>query len=65
MLAALLAHTDLLSLRPTEATPAALAALADVGLDTTDIVTAAQLIGFVHFQLRVAAGLALIGEAAS
>ena len=62
MLAALLAHTDLLTTRPAEATRDDLAALHAAGLDTTDVVTAAQLVAFVNFQLRVAAGLALLGE---
>jgi uncharacterized protein YciW len=61
VLAALLVHTDLLTEHPAEATRDDLAALHAVGLDTTDIVTAAQLIAFVNFQLRVAAGLALLG----
>ena len=62
VLAALLAHTDLLTTRPAEATRDDLAALHAAGLDTTDVVTAAQLIAFLNFQLRVAAGLALLGE---
>lgn len=61
VLVALLAHTDLVTTRPAEATRDDLAALQAAGLDPTDIVTAAQLIAFVHFQLRVAAGLALLG----
>lgn len=61
VLAALLVHTDLLTEHPAEATRDDLAALHAVGLDTTDIVVAAQLIAFVNFQLRVAAGLALLG----
>jgi uncharacterized protein YciW len=62
VLAALLAHTDLLTTRPADATRADLAALHAAGLDTTDIVTASQLIAFVNFQLRVAAGLGLLAE---
>jgi uncharacterized protein YciW len=61
VLAALLTHTDLLTTHPADATRDDLAALHAAGLDTTDIVTAAQLIAFANFQLRVAAGLALLG----
>jgi uncharacterized protein YciW len=60
VLDALLAHTDLLTSRPADATREDLAALRAAGLDTTDIVTASQLIAFVNFQLRVAAGLELL-----
>ncbi|GAA1279003.1 CMD domain protein [Pseudonocardia aurantiaca] len=60
VLDALLTHTDLLTTRPAEATREDLAALRAFGLDTTDIVTASQLIAFVNFQLRAAAGLELL-----
>lgn len=61
VLAALLAHAELLTTKPAAATPADLQALRDVGLDETDIVTASQLIGFVNYQLRSFAALALLG----
>jgi uncharacterized protein YciW len=62
VLAALLTHADLLTTRPAAATPKDLAALRAVGLDATDVVVASQLIAFVNFQLRVAAGLALLAD---
>ena len=62
MLAALLVHAELLTTKPAAASPADLQALRDVGLDETDIVTASQLIGFVNYQPRAVAGLALLGD---
>lgn len=62
-LAALVAHADLLTTGPAEASPAALNRLSAAGFSTADIVAAGQLIAFVNYQLRVVAGLRLIGEA--
>jgi CMD domain protein len=60
--AAILRHTDLLTLAPADATPAHIAALKAVGLGPRDIVTIAQLISFESFQVRVLAALRLLGE---
>jgi len=57
---ALLRHADMLSLAPIEARPEHLQALADAGLTPAGIVTLSQLIGFVAYQVRVVAGLALL-----
>ncbi|KAK1177184.1 alkylhydroperoxidase domain protein [Streptomyces sp. NBS 14/10] len=59
-LRAILAHADLLVLRPAAATPADLDALAKAGLGAAEIVTVSQLIAYVSFQVRLLAGLALI-----
>ncbi|WP_298925866.1 CMD domain protein [uncultured Ramlibacter sp.] len=64
-LKALLAHTDLLTLRPRDAKPAHLQALRDQGLSDRAIVSLAQLVSYASFQVRLLAGLkALAGEAA-
>ena len=60
--AALLHHTDLLTNEPRAATQAALAELQARGLSARDIVTIAQLIAFLSYQVRVLAGLQLLGE---
>ncbi len=60
--AAILRHTDLLTLEPGEATPAHIAALRSVGLSQRDIVTISQLIAFESFQVRVVATLRLFAE---
>jgi CMD domain protein len=59
-LAAVLAHTDLLTLRPREATPAHLQALRAQGLTERNIVSLSQLIAYVNFQVRLLAGLQLL-----
>ncbi|GAA2328370.1 alkylhydroperoxidase domain protein [Streptomyces cuspidosporus] len=59
-LRAVLAHADLLVLRPAAATPADLDALAKAGLGAAEIITVSQLIAYVSFQVRLLAGLALI-----
>jgi CMD domain protein len=60
--AAILRHTDRLTLAPAEASPAQIADLKAVGLSPRDIVTIAQLITFETFQVRVLAGLRLLAE---
>jgi CMD domain protein len=62
--AALLRHTDLLTNEPHSATPSHLAELQAVDLSTRDIVTIAQLIAFLSFQVRLLAGLQALGGAA-
>jgi CMD domain protein len=59
-LAAALAHTHLLTYRPRDSSPAALQALLDAGWSTTGVVTLSQLVSFLHFQLRVVAGLTVL-----
>jgi CMD domain protein len=56
-LAAALAHAHFLVFHPRDASPGALKALAEAGWSTTDIVTLSQLVAFLTFQIRVAAGL--------
>jgi CMD domain protein len=53
-------HAHLLVFRPREASVAALVRLADAGWSTDGIVTLSQLVSFLAFQLRVAAGLRLL-----
>ncbi|TYL53119.1 CMD domain protein [Agromyces mariniharenae] len=59
-LAAALGHAHLLVFRPRESSAVALATLADAGWSTDGIVTLSQLVSFLAFQLRVAAGLRLL-----
>ncbi|WP_157556536.1 hypothetical protein [Nocardia acidivorans] len=61
VLAAILRHAALVSTAPATATRADIDALSAAGLSERDIVTVAQLIGFVHFQVRLLAGLSLTG----
>jgi CMD domain protein len=63
-LAAALEHTHLLVFRPRESSPAALEALVAAGWSTTGIVTLSQLVAFLAYQLRVAAGLELLAAVA-
>lgn len=62
-LKAILAHADLLVIRPAAATPADLDALRAAGLSAPEIVTISQLIAFTAFHIRVFVGLRLIGGA--
>jgi CMD domain protein len=59
-LSAALAHTHLLTYRPRDASADALQALLDAGWSTTGVVTLSQLVSFLHFQLRVVAGLTVL-----
>ncbi|MTE16649.1 carboxymuconolactone decarboxylase family protein [Nocardia aurantiaca] len=61
VLAAILRHAAQVSTAPASLTRTDIDALAATGLSERDIVTVAQLIGFVHFQARLLAGLELIG----
>jgi alkylhydroperoxidase domain protein/CMD domain protein len=61
-LRAVLRHADLLATQPRWARPDHLQALADAGLSATEIVTLSQVIAFVSFQVRLLAGLALLGN---
>jgi CMD domain protein len=58
---AALRHADLLTLRPADATQADLKALKDAGLTPAGIVSLSQVIAFVNYQLRLAAGLRALG----
>ncbi|WP_106816467.1 CMD domain protein [Microbacterium timonense] len=61
-LAAALVHTHLLTFRPREADDAAQARLLDAGWNPDGIVTLSQLVSFLAFQQRVAAGLRAIAR---
>lgn len=61
-LAAALAHTHLLVVRPREADDAAIAALVAAGWSADGIVTLSQLVAFLAFQQRVITGLRAIQE---
>jgi CMD domain protein len=56
-LSAALEHAHLLLFHPRDASPEALQALIDAGWSTADIVTLSQIVAFLTFQIRVAAGL--------
>ena len=60
--AAVLEHAHLLLLHPRDARAAALARLVEAGWDRPDIVTWSQLVSFVAFQARLAAGLGVLSE---
>jgi alkylhydroperoxidase domain protein/CMD domain protein len=60
-LQSILRHADLLASYPVDATPDHLQALADAGLATVEIVQVSQIVAFISFQVRVIAGLQLIG----
>jgi CMD domain protein len=62
-LAALLDHAKLLATAPAAATPEDIERLEAAGLEPDEIVIASHAIGFVSFQARVVAGLALLAEA--
>lgn len=62
---AIVRHADLLATRPADARPENLQALSDAGLSTAEIVSLSQVIAFVSFQVRVIAGLRLLGATPS
>jgi CMD domain protein len=61
-LAAAFDHAHLLVFHPRDAAPAMLEALLDAGWSTTEIVTLSQIIAFLCFQIRVAAGLRVLAS---
>lgn len=61
-LVAILAHVDLVTLSPKEATRANIEKLTAAGLDDRDIVTLAGLIAFVNYQVLVVAGLKMLRD---
>ncbi|TIN07317.1 MAG: hypothetical protein E5Y59_17260, partial [Mesorhizobium sp.] len=54
-------HADRLTLAPREATRAHVDALREVGVTDADIVRLSELAAFVNYQVRVIAGITLIG----
>lgn len=62
-LAAALEHAHMLVLHPRDAAPGHLQALLDAGWDTQGIVTLSQLVAFLSYQIRVAAGLRVLAAA--
>ena len=62
--AAILQHATLLATEPGKATRADIAALTAAGLSPREIVTLSQTVAFVAYQVRVAAGLALLAQPA-
>jgi len=62
-LAAIARHADLVTLTPAAATEADIRALAQAGLSNPQIVALSELIAFVNFETRVAAGLRLLRSA--
>jgi CMD domain protein len=56
-LSAALAHVHMLVFHPRDASPDALQRLLDAGWSNTGIVTLSQLVAFLAFQIRAAAGL--------
>ncbi|KAB1948324.1 alkylhydroperoxidase domain protein [Brevibacterium linens] len=60
-----LEFAHLLALHPRDARPAHLALLLESGWDEDGIVTLAQLVSFLNFQIRISTGLAALTEPAS
>jgi CMD domain protein len=58
---AALRHADLLTLRPSDATPDDLQALKDAGYTAAGIVSLSQVIAFVSYQVRLVAGFRALG----
>ncbi len=63
-LAAIQRHVDLVTGSPRDATRQDIAALVAAGVAEPDVVRLSQVVAFVNYQLRVVAGLRLIGAAA-
>lgn len=63
-LAAIIRHVDLVTQRPKDATRDDIDTLREAGVAGADIVRLAELIAFINYQIRVAAGLRLLGEIA-
>ena len=62
-LATIARHADLVTLTPSRAEARNIALLAEAGLSNPQIVALSELIAFVNFQTRVAAGLRLLRSA--
>ena len=63
MLAAIVRHTDLITRQPMQATEQHIRLLEQAGLTPAQIIALSELIAFVNFQTRVAAGLRLLRSA--
>lgn len=63
-LAAIVRHTDRVTVRPIDSTAAHITALEDAGLTTPQIVALSELIAFANYHARVHAALALLGAQA-
>ncbi len=61
-LSALIRHVDLVTQAPKDATRDSITALRDAGIAEADMVRLSELIAFINYQIRVAAGLRLLGE---
>jgi len=61
-LPALLAHAEMLTMRPDQATPEAIQALLAIGLAPRDVVMLSQLIAHVNYETRLLAGLRLLEQ---
>src|SRR6266568_9372441 len=61
-LAAIVAHADLLTIAPREATRGRIEALKVAGIEEADIVRLSELAAFVNYQARVIAGLRLLTD---
>ena len=59
-LTAALEHAHMLVLHPRDAAPEHLQALLDAGWSTADIVTLSQVVAFLSYQIRAAAGLRVL-----
>lgn len=59
-LSAALEHAHMLVLHPRDAAPEQLQKLLDAGWNTPEIVTLSQLVAFLSYQMRVAAGLRVL-----
>ena len=62
-MAAILRHVDLVTLSPRDATADDIAILQQAGVAEADIVRLSQVVAFVSYQVRVIAGLRLMGAA--
>ena len=62
-LATIVRHTDLVTSQPVQATEQHIRLLEQAGLNNPQIVALSELIAFVNFQTRVAAGLRLLRSA--
>ena len=60
-LAAILRHTDLVTVRPSAAVAEDIKALAAAGVGEDDIVRLSELAAFVSYQIRLTVGLRLLG----
>ena len=61
-LPALIAHAEMLTRRPDQATPEAIQALLATGLAPRDVVMLSQLIAHVNYETRLLAGLRLLEQ---